>query len=352
MRRYPGFDFLRILAACAVVFSHSFLIAEGSEKNEPFEVSSGEIVAVYGVMVFFILSGFLISDSAIRTPSAWQFTLKRVSRLVPAFLVCNLIVVAFICSAYSTAGILFFLTDWNTWQHLISVLTLQEDLLHYSDTVAFYVSPEESNSWLPATANGVLWTIRVEISCYAIVGLMSASRMISSKTVLLLACLAVASAFSYEIQINKFLGDFFFLLPSFATGMVLSLYASKHKTDGVIAAASAAVLVTIALLVPGWQQLEVFFFPLFAAYPLLWIGEQNNAFFQWLRQYGDPSYGMYLWGWPLQQVLRSAIEGDWSGYTFFPLCIPAIICAGYISWHVVERPFLIRRVRPISEKPR
>lgn len=352
MKRYPGFDFLRILAASAVVFSHAFLIAEGSEWNEPFEMLSGEILGVYGVMVFFVLSGFLITDSAIRTPSVWQFSMKRVNRLVPAFLVCNLLVVAVICSAYSVTGIWSFLTAWDTWKHLFAILALQEDYLHYSDAVAFYVSPEASNDWLPATANGVLWTIRVEISCYVLIGLMSAARMISPTSVLLVACLAVASSFFYQIQVNKFLVDFFFLLPSFAVGMILRLYASTHKADGKVATASTAVLLTIAFQVEEWQRLEAVFFPLFAAYPLLWLGEQNNRFFQWLRQYGDPSYGMYLWGWPLQQVLRSFIGPDWSGYTFFMLSIPTVILAGYISWHLIERPFLVRHKQPSAKPPR
>lgn len=351
MRRYPGFDILRIVAASAVVFSHSFLIAEGSEANEPFQMAFGEILGVYGVMVFFILSGYLISDSAIRTPSLWQFTQKRVRRIVPGFLICNLAVVVFVCSAFALAGPWNFLTEKNTWQQLVAVLGLQQDSLYYPDALKFYVGVGESDAWLPSVANGVLWTIRLEITCYVMVGLLSFFKAVRATPVLILICCSAAAAFYYPIQINGFISGFFFLLPSFTIGMVLRLFASNHKAEGRIALASISILVIIGLELPDWIKLEAVFFPLFAAYPLLWIGEQDNAIIQWIRGFGDPSYGMYLWGWPIQQVLRDSIGPNWSGYSFFLLCLPAVLFAGYASWYFVERPFVKRRRREILSTP-
>ncbi len=64
MVRYAGFDSLRILAAAIVVFSHSFLIAEGVESGEQGQMFTGEILGVYAVMIIFVLSGFPVTDSA------------------------------------------------------------------------------------------------------------------------------------------------------------------------------------------------------------------------------------------------------------------------------------------------
>jgi peptidoglycan/LPS O-acetylase OafA/YrhL len=49
---------------------------------------------------------------------------------------------------------------------------------------------------------------------------------------------------------------------------------------------------------------------------------------------------MYLWGWPIQQVLRSVAGGGWSGYAFAALCVPIALGMGYLSWFVLERPVL------------
>lgn len=55
---------------------------------------------------------------------------------------------------------------------------------------------------------------------------------------------------------------------------------------------------------------------------------------------GDPSYGMYLWGWPLTQMLRGLVAPDWNGYALAALAIPASLLAGYASWFLIERPVL------------
>ncbi|MBN8958764.1 MAG: acyltransferase family protein, partial [Rhizobiales bacterium] len=73
---YRNFDALRLFAASSVVFSHSFLIATGSETAEPLK-STGFVAGVYGVFVFFILSGFLVSESAIRSATIETFIRNR-----------------------------------------------------------------------------------------------------------------------------------------------------------------------------------------------------------------------------------------------------------------------------------
>src|SRR5438045_5188514 len=64
-RRGNNFDALRLLAALSVVFSHSFMIAEGTEANEPFVWLSGNqsVLGLVGVLVFFFMSGFLVTGS-------------------------------------------------------------------------------------------------------------------------------------------------------------------------------------------------------------------------------------------------------------------------------------------------
>ncbi len=97
MRCFPGFDAIRIAAAAGVVLSHSYLIAEGSEANEPFQKYTGEILGVYSVLVFFMLSGFLVTDSACRSKSCLQFGVKRFRRIAPGFIVNISAVTILIC---------------------------------------------------------------------------------------------------------------------------------------------------------------------------------------------------------------------------------------------------------------
>src|SRR5436305_9606461 len=87
--RRNNFDALRLLAALSVVFSHAFLIAEGSEANEPFVRLTGNqcILGLVGVFVFFIISGYLVTESWCRSPAPGRFAMRRFLRIYPGLAV-------------------------------------------------------------------------------------------------------------------------------------------------------------------------------------------------------------------------------------------------------------------------
>ena len=63
--RRNNFDALRLVAAVSVLFSHAFLIAEGTQRHEPLIRLTGNqsILGLCGVFVFFAISGFLVTQS-------------------------------------------------------------------------------------------------------------------------------------------------------------------------------------------------------------------------------------------------------------------------------------------------
>src|SRR6478609_6745402 len=78
--RANNFDALRLIAALSVVFSHSFLIAEGSEADEPFIWLTGKqcILGLVGVFVFFVISGYLVTESWCRSLNPGRLSLPSV----------------------------------------------------------------------------------------------------------------------------------------------------------------------------------------------------------------------------------------------------------------------------------
>src|ERR1051325_986429 len=91
--RRNNFDALRLLACVSVVFSHSFLIAEGSEAGEPFVWLTGNqcILGLVGVFVFFIISGYLVPASFCRNPRPGRFAQRRFLRIYPGLVVNALV---------------------------------------------------------------------------------------------------------------------------------------------------------------------------------------------------------------------------------------------------------------------
>lgn len=162
-------------------FSHSFAVYTGTEDQEPFQQATGEILGIYAALVFFLLSGILITDSALNTPSPWRFAIKRARRILPAFVASNLLVVLAICPFFAKDGAQDFLTDPQTWRTLLRVLTLQDAALRFN-SVEFAHETGAGYPGLWNLANGVLWTIRIELMCYVLVGVMAAVEVAATDT--------------------------------------------------------------------------------------------------------------------------------------------------------------------------
>src|SRR5437763_3287343 len=93
VHRRNNFDALRLIAAVSVIFSHSFLIAEGSQNNEPLIRLTGNqaILGLTGVFVFFAISGFLVTQSFEQTGNPWHYLVKRGLRIFPGLFVATLV---------------------------------------------------------------------------------------------------------------------------------------------------------------------------------------------------------------------------------------------------------------------
>ena len=90
---YTNFMILRMIAATSVIFSHSFLMVDGHEEREPFVQLLGpqNIAGIYGVFVFFFISGFLVTRSAMHSRSVAGFVWKRILRVYPALFACAIV---------------------------------------------------------------------------------------------------------------------------------------------------------------------------------------------------------------------------------------------------------------------
>src|SRR5258708_10875254 len=91
--RDNNFHRIRMFGAAAVIFSHSFLLADQNEAREPFVrlLGAHNIAGIYGVLIFFIISGYFVTRSYVRSASPLDFLQKRVLRIFPGLIVCALI---------------------------------------------------------------------------------------------------------------------------------------------------------------------------------------------------------------------------------------------------------------------
>jgi peptidoglycan/LPS O-acetylase OafA/YrhL len=85
--RYAAIDLLRIFAAAAVVVYHHLFWISHQASTFPLAVQTGASYRYLGVQLFFMISGYVITLSAMgRTRT--QFAYARFVRLWPAFVIC------------------------------------------------------------------------------------------------------------------------------------------------------------------------------------------------------------------------------------------------------------------------
>jgi peptidoglycan/LPS O-acetylase OafA/YrhL len=68
-------------------------------------------------------------------------------------------------------------------------------------------------------------------------------------------------------------------------------------------------------------------------------------------RFGDASYGIYLWSFPVQQVFVHVMGAAGGGWGNFALAMPTSLALGLLSWHLVEKHALGARMHKRPAPP-
>jgi len=322
--RYENFDFLRLAAAMSVLFSHAFLIAEGTQKNEPLVVLSGNqgILGLLGVFVFFTISGFLVTQSFERGRSPLRFLAARLLRIYPGLVVCLLICVFVIGVSITTLPLEEYLQAPGTRGFLTDNLLMRG----FDEALPGVLFRDNA---VGTVVGGAFWSLRFEIYFYLMVLALGAARLLNLGVALvLLAGGLVASYFDL-------LGGFGWLLPYFAIGMMLYYVAQRQALNGWLAAAAGLGLVATVV----FGQL-LFAFSVFGGYIAIYLATSPRIHLPRAARFGDLSYGIYIYGWPVQSSVAYVIGETATWWQVFLGGTAASLALAFVSWHCVEKPAL------------
>ena len=346
MDRQNNFDALRLVAAAAVVFSHSFLITEGTQDHEWLILLTGNqsIFGLVGVFVFFAISGFLVTQSFEQTGDAWRFLAKRALRIFPGLFVATTLSAFVLAPVVTTLSVGAFLTNPAPWEYVLGN-TLLDQTVQELPGVMFVNNP------VGLEINGSLWTLRLEFLMYLMVLVLGVLRLLTVRVAFLLVAFGMACLhFGMLDELEKW-GWFFQLLSGwgwlvgfFAAGMALYKLRQTCIFDGRIALLALAGLV---LSVPLHKFLVLF--PLFGCYLALWLPLNPRLPVIPAARFGDLSYGIYIYGWPAEQAVIWLLGGRAAWWQVFLLALPAAAGLAFLSWHLVERPAL--RLKPSARRP-
>lgn len=345
----PGFDFLRIFLAIMVLFTHSFLIAEG----EKFQFSKPGITVLQAAILpmFFALSGFLITGSAMRLRLK-DFLLNRGIRIVPALSVDIVFAALILGPIFTTVSLQAYFSSYEFWSYFANIF----GVIHYVLPGVFEHNP------FPAIVNGSLWTVPYEIGCYVIMSALIIFGLLKRPWATLGATVAVTAiiiAFSINRVnpatlggtfqpdsagfklLNHFIGSKGLMLyVNFMLGAVFFLFRHSIPKHGILALVCVAAPMTASFIFPDVEgsTLCIIFAPMLV-YLMAYIGMTPIPRIP-LYHRGDYSYGIYLYGYPFQQGLVTLFPKLTSPWLHFAISLPIATLIAMGSWHFIEKPIL------------
>lgn len=334
MGRRNNFDLLRLIAAVAVIFSHAFLIGEGRQDTEPLmRLTGGQaILGIVGVFIFFVISGFLVSMSWETTASAKRYFAKRALRIYPGLIVCLLLSAFVLGPALTTLPLRDYFTHPDAWRYVAWNLLLDADQNNL---------PGVSFSGIDAgtVVDGPLWTLPCEILMYLMVAVLGMLRLIRPSVLTLVMLGGMVCIWFDTASIDGLLPAVGWLLPFFAAGMML--YALKDR--GIFRPRWAAVA-ALGLVASVPLHAFLLLFPVFGGFLVIYLALEKRLPVVPAAHWGDLSYGLYIYGWPVEQTIVRLLGGAAPWWQVFALALPASALCALLSWHLVEKRAL--RLKP------
>ncbi|WP_422746635.1 acyltransferase family protein [Mycobacterium sp. WMMD1722] len=346
----------RLAMALGVILWHSWPLTGRELTIEPMH----QLLRDGFVDGFFAMSGFLITWSWFRNPRLRDYFVARALRILPGLWVC-LVVVAFVIAPVSVM-----LRGGS-----VSSLLATGAPLHYVLANSAVLVQQPGIAGTPAGVpwtgewNGSLWTLSWEMLCYLLIAVLGVTGLLRRRwlipslfalAVCASAALPAASPFAETAPNDRSAIDAdaisLFMQQAAARFAVMFfagalLYQFRHVIPArwSLVALSAAILLGAAFL-PNYRVLAAL--PL--AYLLITSGALIRRRSMTLRT--DLSYGVYIYAFPVQQLLVIIGLGGLSVVVFAGIAALATVPLAALSWFVVEKPALSLKARVLRRRQR
>lgn len=340
--QHNSLTFLRFILVMLVIFSHSFIL--GGFGQDPLKIFSREQASFGSIALncFFIISGFLTPYSYLSASSVWRYLWHRILRIFPAFWFC-LLVAAFII------GPIVYSNEDNRLNEVKPgyFQTKLNNPLNYIKANLFLKIGQrgianlfEKNPY-PQDINGSLWMLPYLFGCYLFIAGLGVLNIFNKYRLVVLGFFLILTgvnafersiAETVSIVIPRLSGlrvpDLFVY---FLAGSIFYIYRDKIMVNLFL------FLLSLLISIIGlWLGLFKIFSPLTLTYIVFWLSIKLplSNFGKW----GDYSYSLYLYAFPIQQSLVVFGTNRYGFPAFFFLSMVFTIPLALLSWHFIEKP--------------
>ncbi|MGW2251883.1 acyltransferase family protein [Kitasatospora sp. NPDC001660] len=341
------------MLATAVVVSHVYPLGWG--RPDPLWAWSGQQTDLgkSAVLGFFAISGFVITGSAGRL-GAVRFVWHRALRIVPGLWVSLL---------FCAAVLMPLLFRWQHgtltgfWDRSDGPLSYVTSLGSSSPTAGWDVSGVIAGGIRAGTnfdhsLNGALWSLKYELLCYLLAALLALAGLLRRRAVvpalaLVLWLLVLSGATDLPPGVPPaggpgvtvpLLGQLTWHLATvlgfaFLLGTACRLYAERVPVDDRLALAAALALAATL----RWGGFGAIGQPALV-YLLFWAAARLPRWCRRLDGTGDYSYGVYIYGFPVEQALALVGCAAYGQPAFLACALTVTGVLAALSWHAVEEP--------------
>lgn len=316
-----NFHLIRLLAALAVIYGHAYPIVGAGGADLYLQWVGNKFIGGVAVDVFFIVSGFLIAGSLER--SSWRrYLWARGLRLLPALWV-SLFLTVFVMGPLLTVSADYF-SDPQTWRYLWANASLWR---------TEYMLPGVFGSHADPAVNGSLWSLPVEGRLYlvflmlSLLGLLKPARYGVFVVVAWMSALVLVPQMPVLQQYANWVGAAGF----FAAGALMW----THRDSVLLSIWGVLGSLGLCVALKGTPGFAVAYF---AALVYLVFYCAYAVRLPVIRE-RDLSYGVYLYGWPVQQLVVHAVPSLGPLMNTVVACLICLLLA-WGSWEWIERPAL------------
>jgi peptidoglycan/LPS O-acetylase OafA/YrhL len=330
--------YMRLLAAVAVLHSHSFAIVSGVRDSQPIVPIIDVTIGTFAVHIFFAISGYLICGSALKG-NFFEFLIARCLRIYPA-LVVLICATCFVFGPLTTETKLSsYFSDPVTWKYLVKNSSMIFGARF--DLPGVFVSNP-----LTAMVNGSLWTLPYELRMYFVFSILCllASKLSKQAAnysfVALILCILLASyIITNLLPLGSTLRNYSEFVPAdllyiFLLGSLTRLF-SKSIT---VRPLYFLIILVFLLALHSYGRSAVL--PVYYAclpYMLISIAFFFSRFVKTVPN--DYSYSTYLWAFPIQQGLVLLMPK----IGVIELSIASVAIVGllaHLTWVYIENPMI------------
>ncbi len=311
MRKHSNaFDLIRLVAASMVLWSHQSAVMGLSEPGIGlFRATLGGL----GVLIFFIVSGYLNTLSVIRHHAVHAFLISRGLRIYPALVVC--VVFTVLLGACVAPDLRPYL-DYQLLSFIGKNVTL------FTGTKAGVSQAVFAGNAMPNALNGSLWTLTYEVKMYVVLALCFVALRYKPVAAVLVS--------GFGLIVIGFSALDTFWLQFSALFVAGSFVAAAQKLKNLAWAIAAVLLLSCLFAALGRS-----FFALYLVLTAAVIALGSIKLPAWLRPPLDLSYAIYLYAFPVQQLSAMLTKNFWIGLAFAATITVAL---ALLSALLVEQP--------------